>query len=352
MTAVGEILERQFYGNRVSDYLLCLAIIAGGILVLRIVVALLRRRLTRWAAATATTVDDFLVERLRKTGIPLAYLGLFSAALRTLSLTPRMERIVDSAGIVLLTLLAISFLVALIRYGFQEFVRKRGEDASKDRALKGAFSIAKGLVWGTGILFLLDNLGFRISTVVAGLGIGGIAVALAAQTILGDVFAYFTILFDRPFEIGDFIVVGEFQGTIERLGIKTTRLASISGEQIIMSNKDLTDSRVRNFKRMARRRVVFRLGVTYRTSAERLREIPGIVAGVFREIEGTALDRVHFFSFGDSSLLHEIVYFVDGNDYARYMDVQQAVNLRIIEEFGKRGIEFAYPTQTLYLKQG
>jgi small-conductance mechanosensitive channel len=118
-----------------------------------------------------------------------------------------------------------------------------------------------------------------------------------------------------------------------------------------VSNKDLTDSRVRNYKRMARRRVVFRLGVTYQTPLERLREIPGIVTDVFREIEGATLDRVHFFSYGDFSLIHEVVYYVDGNDYARFMDVQQTANLRICEEFGKRRIEFAYPTRTLYLNK-
>jgi small-conductance mechanosensitive channel len=335
----------------VSDYLVCLGTIAGGILVLWAVEALALRRLRRWAESTATTIDKFLVDRVHKTGLPLAYLGLILASLRTLSLTPRVERILDAAGIVLLTLIAIQFLVALIRYGFGEFIRKRGEDASRDRALKGAVGLAKALVWVTGTLFLLDNLGFRISTMVAGLGIGGIAVALAAQTVLGDLFAHFTILFDRPFEIGDFVVVGDFMGTVERLGIKTTRLASLGGEQIVMSNKDLTDSRVRNYKRMARRRVVFRLGVTYQTPAERLREIPEIVADVFRGVEGATLDRVHFFSYGDFSLVYEIVYYVDGNDYTRYMDVQQAVNLRIYEEFERRRIEFAYPTQTLYLNK-
>ncbi|HAM34092.1 MAG TPA: hypothetical protein DCP41_11555 [Deltaproteobacteria bacterium] len=230
-------------------------------------------------------------------------------------------------------------------------MRKQGEDASRERALKGVVSLAKALVWVVGTLFLLDNLGFRISTVVAGLGIGGIAVALAAQTILGDLFAYFTILFDRPFEIGDFVIVGDHMGVIERFGIKTTRIASLDGEQIVVSNKDLTDSRVRNFKRMAKRRVAFRLGVTYQTPAERLREIPGIVAEIFREIGGATLDRVHFFSYGDFSLIFEIVYYIDGNDYARYMDIQQKVNLRIYEEFGKRRIEFAYPTRTLYLNK-
>ena len=348
---IEDILQREIYHNRISEYLVCVAILAGGILAARVVESLVLRRLKSLAKKTSSTWDDFLVDRIRRTGIPLAYLGIVQAALRVLTLTPRAERIIDMAGIVLLTLLGIVFTVALVRYGFEEYMRKRGEDPSRDRALKGVVSIANALVWITGTLFLFDNLGFRISTVIAGLGIGGIAVALAAQTVLGDLFAYFTILFDRPFEIGDFVVVGEHAGVIERFGIKTTRIASLDGEQIVVSNKDLTDSRVRNFKRMAKRRVAFRLGVTYRTPAERLREIPGIVAEIFREIEGATLDRVHFFSYGDFSLIHEIVYFVDGNDYSRYMDIQQKANLRIYEEFGKRRIEFAFPTQTVYLNK-
>lgn len=348
---IGEFLQREFYGNRISEYLICLAIIVGGILLVWVVEALLLRRLKEWTGKTSSTWDDFLVDRIRRTGIPLAYLGIVQAALRVLTLTPRVERIVDVAGIVLLVLLAIVFTVSLVRYGFEEYIRKQGEDASRDRALKGVVNLAKSLVWITGGLFLLDNLGFRVSTVIAGLGIGGIAVALAAQAILGDLFGYFVILFDRPFEIGDFIVVGDHMGTIERFGIKTTRIASLNGEQIVFSNKDLTDSRVRNYKRMAKRRVAFRLGVTYQTPVDRLREIPGIVAEVFREIEGATLDRVHFFSYGDFSLVHEVVYYVDGNDYTRYMDIQQKANLRIYEEFGKRGIGFAYPTRTVYLNK-
>jgi len=343
------ILQREFYHNRVSEYLVCLAILAGGILAVKVIQFLATRRLKAWAEKSPTTYDDFLVGRIRGTGIPLAYLGIAQASLRVLTLTPRVERIIDMAGIVLMTLIIIAFTVSLVRYGFEEYSRKQGEDASRDRALRGVVGLAKAMVWITGALFMLDNLGFRISTVIAGLGIGGIAIALAAQAILGDLFGYFVILFDRPFEIGDFVVVGDHMGVIERFGIKTTRIASLGGEQIVVSNKDLTDSRVRNYKRMAKRRVAFRLGVTYQTPAGLLREIPGIVADIFREIEGTTLDRVHFFSYGDFSLIYEIVYYVDGNDYTRYMDLQQTANLRIYEEFGKRGIAFAYPTQTLYL---
>jgi small-conductance mechanosensitive channel len=346
---IEEFLQREFHHNRISEYLVCLAIIVVGVLAVRIVEALALPRLKAWAEKTPTTFDNFLIDRIHRTGVPLAYLGIVQAGLRFLTLTPRVERIIDMAGIILLTFLVVVFTVALVRYGFEEYMRKRGEDASRDRALKGVVSLTKAMVWITGTLFLLDNLGFRISTVVAGLGIGGIAIALAAQAILGDLFGYFVILFDRPFEIGDFVIVGDSMGVIERFGIKTTRIASLGGEQIIVSNKDLTDSRVRNYKRMTKRRVVFRLGVTYQTPASLLREIPGIVTDVFREIAGTTLDRVHFFSYGDFSLIYEIVYYVDGNDYARYMDLQQMANLRIYEEFGKRKIEFAYPTQTLYL---
>jgi small-conductance mechanosensitive channel len=348
---IGQILSREFYHNRLSEYLLCLAVLIGGILAVKILQALVTRRLTAWAGATPAPRDTFLVERIRSTAIPLAYLGIVEASLRILNLTPRVERIIDMAGIVLLAFLAILFTVALVRFAFGEYMRKQGEDASRDRALKGVVSLANALVWIVGVLFMLDNLGFKISTVVAGLGIGGIAVALAAQTVLGDLFAYFTILFDRPFEIGDFITVGDHMGVIERFGIKTTRIAGLGGEQIIVSNKDLTDSRVRNFKRMTKRRVVFHLGVTYQTPADALREIPGIIADIFREIDGAALDRVHFSSYGSSSLMFEIVYSVDGNDYLKYMDIQQKANLRIHEEFGKRGIDFAYPTQTLYLNK-
>ena len=347
---MSEFLKYELYRNRLSEYLLCLGILAGGILAVNIAKSFLTRRLNR--KADATHLDGFILERIRRTGVPLAYLGVAEASLRVLELTHRVERIVDMAGIVLMAIFGTLFAVALVRFGVQEYVRKQGEDASRDRVLKAAGSLVNVLAWVVGILFMLDNLGFRVSTVVAGLGIGGIAVALAAQAVLGDLFAYFTILFDRPFEIGDFIVVGDHMGTIERFGIKTTRIAGLGGEQIVVANKDLTDSRVRNFKRMTKRRAVFRLGVTYQTPAAKLREIPGLVADAFRDIEGAALDRAHFASYGNSSLDFEIVYYVEGNDYLKYMDIQQSVNLRVYEEFEKRGIEFAYPTRTLYLNRG
>lgn len=343
-----DILNRGFYNNRVFDYLLCLAIFAGGVFLVGIVKALATRRLKSGAAAVPTRLDEFVHERIRRTAVPLAYLGIAELSLRSLTLNPRFERIIDMAGIVLMSIFGILFAVALVRFGVLEYVRRQGEDPSRDRVLKAAGSLVNVLAWIVGVLFMLDNLGFRISTVVAGLGIGGIAVALAAQAVLGDMFAYFTILFDRPFEIGDHIAVGEHTGTIERFGIKTTRIVGPGGEQIIIPNKDLTGSRVRNFKRTARQRAAFRLGVAYRTPAEKLREIPGIIADIFGGIDGATLDRAHLASCGDFGLIYEIAYHVEGNVHARHTDIQQELNLRICEEFEKREIEFACPTQIPY----
>ena len=199
---------------------------------------------------------------------------------------------------------------------------------------------------------MLDNLGFEVSTVIAGLGIGGIAIALAAQAILGDLFSYFVIFFDRPFEIGDFVILpNEFMGTIEYIGIKTTRIRSLSGEQIVVANTDLTNSRIRNYKRMERRRVVFKLGVIYQTTSKQLAEIATIVKTIIENQSDTTFDRGHFQSYGDFSLNFEFVYYVLSGDYNKYMDTQQAINLKIYEEFEKRGIEFAYPTQTLFVSK-
>ena len=211
------------------------------------------------------------------------------------------------------------------------------------------YTVIRVCFWTIAVLIVLDNFGVKISTLIAGLGIGGVAIALATQAILKDLFGYFIIFFDHPFEIGDFIIVGDYMGVVDHIGIKTTRLLSLGGEQIVFSNTDLTDSRVRNYKRMARRRVVFKLGVIYQTTAQQLKEIPKVIEDIVRSIEDTIFDRAHFYSYGNFSLDFEVVYYVVGNDYNKYMNIQQEINLRIKEEFEKRGVEFAYPTQTLFL---
>ena len=345
------ILNQEVFRNRVADYLVFTAILIGGFLIIRTLKRMILWRLRRWAETTVTKVDDFLIDIFRKMVVPLAYYGVFFLAAKNLNLNPFPERVIEVAGIFLIAFLAAQFLVASAKFGIRSYSETTEKGSARERALKGFMSLIRIVVWGLAAVFFLDNLGFRINSVIAGLGIGGIAIALAAQNVLGDLFAYFIIMFDRPFEIGDFIVVGDSMGVIDRFGVKTTRISSLGGEQIIISNKDLTDSRVRNYRRMERRRVVFRLGVTYQTPLDKLQEIPGIIAGIIRGIEETAFDRAHFFSYGDFSLVFEVVYYVTGSDYTRYMNIQEQINFRIHEEFEKRKIEFAYPTQTLYLNK-
>jgi len=345
------ILNQEVFRNRVADYLVFTAILIGGFLIIRTLKRMILWRLRRWAETTVTKVDDFLIDIFRKMVVPLAYYGVFFLAAKNLNLNPFPERVIEVAGIFLIAFLVAQFLVASAKFGIRSYSETTEKGSARERALKGFMSLIRIVVWGLAAVFFLDNLGFRINSVIAGLGIGGIAIALAAQNVLGDLFAYFIIMFDRPFEIGDFIVVGDSMGVIDRFGVKTTRISSLGGEQIIISNKDLTDSRVRNYRRMERRRVVFRLGVTYQTPRDKLQEIPGIIAGIIRGIEETAFDRAHFFSYGDFSLVFEVVYYVTGSDYTRYMNIQEQINFRIHEEFEKRKIEFAYPTQTLYLNK-
>jgi small-conductance mechanosensitive channel len=233
---------------------------------------------------------------------------------------------------------------------------RRQSTLKEDKAVAGSIGIirfvARVLIWGMVLLLTLENLGVDITALVAGLGIGGIAVALALQNVLGDLLASLSIALDQPFVIGDFLIVGEHMGTVEYIGIKSTRLRSLTGEQIVVSNADLLSSRVRNYGRMYERRIVFSLGVTYETPRAKLERIPGLLRGIIEAQDGVRFDRAHFAKYGAFSLDFEIVYHVLSPDYGRYMDVQQAINFRIHEAFEKLGVQFAYPTQTLWVAGG
>jgi small-conductance mechanosensitive channel len=346
-----EFLKQEYFRNPVSDYLVFLLVLVAGIVIVTIFKKVVLGRLKRWSKTTTWNIDEFSVDIMRNMLVPLAYYGVFFLAVKNLALTRFLERAIEVVGIFLMAYLSAQALIAVARFGIRTYIETAEKGSDRERALQGFMTLIRVVVWGLATILLLDNLGFRINTVIAGLGIGGIAVALAAQNILGDLFAYFSIMFDRPFEIGDFIIVGDYMGVVNHLGVKTTRIGSLGGEQIIMSNKDLTDSRVRNYKRMEKRRVLFRLGVTYQTPFGKLQEIPEVIAGVIRGVEDTTFDRTHFSSYGDFSLVFEVVYYVLSNDYTKYMNIQQEINLKIHEEFEKRQIEFAYPTQTLFLNK-
>lgn len=347
-----DFLNQMYFGNSVQTYLTALVIFAASMIIVLLFKKVILRKLKKWADKTETTVDDILLRGVQKIIVPLLYFLVFYFTFKSLKLDERLERYFDIASVIVLAYFILRVITSAINFSLRTFVRKSGADEHKQKQLRGISTLISIIVWSLGFVFVLDNLGYKVSAVVTGLGIGGIAIALAAQAVLGDLFSYFVILFDRPFEIGDFVILADKRGTIEHIGIKTTRIRSLSGEQLILSNTDLTSSRIHNYKRLEKRRVLFNLGVVYQTSSQKLKEIPEIVKNIIMNEPETQFDRGHFASYGDFSLNFEFVYFVLGSDYTQYMDIQQRINLNIFEEFEKRGIEFAYPTQTLFMNKG
>ena len=225
-------------------------------------------------------------------------------------------------------------------------------DASRKTTFAAVVFLGRLGIYTILILLALENLGIDITALLAGIGIASVAIGLALQNILGDLFASLSIVFDKPFEIGDFVIVDDMMGTIENVGLRTTRVRSLSGEQLVFSNNDLLTSRIRNYKRMQERRVVFRFGVTYDTPAAKLRAIPDLVRRIVDARDTVRFDRAHFSGFGDFSLDFEVVYWVLEPDYALYMDAQQEINLALVEAFEERAVAFAFPTRTIHLASG
>lgn len=357
MNFIGQVnswLNIVIFQNSVISYLQAVLTFFGLILVLSISKRILTAHLRRIARLTISDFDDFIVILLTKIRLPvLCVVALYFASL-PLELSETLRLLIRCALVVVVTIWSVFLLQEIVKYSIEKIYRRRmkTDDPSFELMVKSMTGISRWVIWVVAIIFMLDNIGVNISTFVAGLGIGGIAVAMASQTVLGDAFSALSIFLDRPFEIGDFIILDDNHlGTVEHIGIKTTRLRSLSGEQLVFSNSDLTTSRIKNFKRMQSRRIAFQIGIVYQTPLEKTKRIPLLVKDIFIQKEGVRLDRVHFKSFGDFSLIYEIVYYVSSADYNIYMDRQQDINFSLMETFEREGIAFAYPTQTLYVKQ-
>ena len=344
-----ELLSRTYLGNTVQDYLISVGGIVIGIILVRVFKKVLIIPFKRLAARTQTTIDDYVIDGLQRFGLPILNIAIIYVGLSYLALSAKAEKYIHAAFVVAITFYAVRLVSSTTLVALQAYVRNYEDGEEKVKQLGGIMLLLNVFIWAIGLLSIFANLGYDVTTIIAGLGIGGIAIALAAQNILGDLFNYFVIFFDRPFEIGDFIVIDDKKGTVEHIGIKTTRLKSLTGEQLVISNSDLTNSRIHNFKRMEERRIAFTLGVTYETPMEQLKEIPEIIQSIITTTKDARLDRVHFFSYGDYSLKYEVVYFVDTPDYNRYADIQQEINYRIFEAFQKKKIKFAYPSQTIFM---
>ncbi len=345
-----EILDHVYYENSVRQYLIALAVITAGVVIVLALKRTLIHRLQKWAAKTPGKWDDFVVESFSAYGIPIIQWAIVYWGLHLLQHSDRSERTIQIITSIILTYFVLRLLSSIVLLLVRSGVRRWENGEEKIKQLGGLMIVINLVIWFLGLVFLLSNWGIEVTPIIAGLGIGGIAVALAAQNILGDLFSYFVIFFDRPFEAGDFIIVDDKMGTIEYVGIKTTHIRSLGGEQIIIGNSNLTNSRIHNYKRMARRRVVFTIDVEYGTPLEMLKKIPAILRSIVEQQQSVTFDRAHFAAYKDWSLRFEVVYYVLSPDYNLYMDIQQNINFSIHEAFDREKIDFAYPTQSLLLK--
>lgn len=347
---MNEILDHVYYNNTVREYLISGSIILFGILLLLVFKKILIKYLEEWARKMPGNWDDFVVSVVKRFGIPIVQWVIIFWGINYLDLSDRIDRIVQIAIAVIVTYFILRLISSLIMLILESRVRRQERGEEKIKQLGGLMIVINIIIWALGLVFFFDNLGYNVTTIITGLGIGGIAIALAAQNVLGDLFSYFAIFFDKPFEAGDFIIVDDKLGSIEYVGLKTTHIRSLSGEQIVIGNSNLISSRIHNYKRMAKRRVVFTLNVEYGTPIGLIKKIPVLLRSIVEQQDLITFDRAHFGAYKDWSLQYEVVYYVLSPDYNVYMDIQQQINFQIYEEFEKLKIRFAIPTQSLYMK--
>jgi small-conductance mechanosensitive channel len=339
-----------FFNNSTLTWLTALGIAVGVALALYVTKAVVVHHLRRIAERTETKLDDIAVAALDATKkFVIVIMGLFAGS-RVLALAPEIHMLATRIAIVVGLVQAAIWGNAALRGWLDQYYENRATDPGRATSAAAVGFIARMVLWVVILLMILDNLGVNITTLVASLGIGGIAVALAVQNILGDLFASLSIVLDKPFVIGDFIIVDKYLGTVEYVGLKTTRIRSLGGEQLVFSNADLLKSRLQNMTRMNRRRVVFGIGVTYDTPRDKLRAIPAMLTEVVKAREPVSFDRAHFSGIGPSSMNFEVVYWVESPDYVRFMDIQQEIYLQVLERLAEMDVRLALPAQTLHLQ--
>ena len=323
MQELQEVLNNQFLGNTLQAYLISAVVFLGVLGGLPIAKAIVLRHLKALAAKTTNDFDDLLHDLVRRLVGPFVYLltALYFATL-SLTLPENLVRLLHGLFVIILTVKVAQTLQGIAAYSIRKWAERTAkEDPTSAAMLKNMTLVVRFMLWASAFLFIFDNLGINITAFVASLGIGGVAIALAAQALLGDAFSSFAIFADKPFQVGDFIIVGDLLGTVEHVGFKTTRIRSLGGEQLIFSNSDLTSSRIKNYKRMQERRIVFSVGVIYQTPVEKVKAIAPMIKRVIEEHQNARFDRAHFKSFGDFALIYEAVFYVLRPDYNTYMDL-------------------------------
>jgi small-conductance mechanosensitive channel len=342
----------NFWNNSGYDYVIAAAIFIGLLIVLKIFQVIILARLYSLAKKTKTNFDDTLIAVFKTIKPPFYFFIALYFGLKVLVLAPWIVIAIKVLVLVAIVYEIIRAIEKLLDYFINRHFEKSGADKSHTRSMvKTLQLIARVILWILGLTLVLANLGVNVTSLVASLGIGGLAVALALQSVLSDLFSSFSIYIDKPFQVGDFIQVGTDMGEVEKIGLKTTRIRTLLGEELIVSNKELTTARVQNFKRMQTRRESFSLGVVYNTSPAKLAAMPKMIEEITKATKKAKFDRCHFSTYGDSSLNFDIVYYIQSPDYVTYMDVKQQINLAIFAKFAEEKIEFAYPSQTIYLEK-
>ncbi len=338
-------------GNSAKDYILAIISFFVLLFLLKLIQKRTIKHLKRLAEKTKTDIDDVFVDILNALKPPFYLVVSLYFSLRFLNLSNTVNKIVDAIFLVVVVYEIIQALQKIVKYFVYKALAKGDDDAQAKSTVKTLNVFIQIILWSVGLLLVLSNLGVNITSLIAGLGIGGIAIAFALQNILADVFSSFAILIDKPFQVGDFIKIGTDMGTVEKVGIKTSRLRTLNGQLLVVSNQELTSTRVENFQQMKKRRGLFTLGVIYETEEEKLKMIPGIIKDIILSQEKTDFDRCHFVSFGDFSLNFETSFYVETDSYNEFLDIFEKINLQIFSAFKEKGIEFAYPTHLEYQKK-
>lgn len=344
-------LSQVYWHNTVKTYLVAILIFLICALVMWLFKYFVLKHLKKLALKTKTEIDDVIVDVLNSIDWPFYAIVSFYAASNVLYTPDWFDKVIHYVLIFAVIFYIIKCLQTIVDFGTNKLIlQKQDSERESDIVTVNLLSrLIKGILWGIGVVLILQNLGFNVTGLIAGLGIGGLAIAFALQNVLTDIFASISIYLDKPFQIGHSIEIGQDQGVVKNIGLKSTRIQTLRGEELIVSNKELTSTRVHNYKFMDKRRIVFNFGIKYDTPTKKLRKIPAMVSDVVLKQEGASVERVHFQKFGDYSLLYEAVYNVPTSDYNKYMDMQEEINLGILEKFEKEKIVMAFPTQTILL---
>jgi len=346
------ILTYEVFNNSGKNWLLAFAILISSWFLLIFLKKLITKRIIKFSSnINNANFNNFINKISKDTKFFIIFIVSLYFASKYINLEEKIDIFISRITFILVLFQLGLWTIDLFNFFIDKTFTKEQNQVNTTKTQTFLIKLAsKIILWATIFLLILDNIGINITALIGGLGIGGIAIALAVQNILGDLFASLSIILDKPFEVGDFIIIDDFLGTVENIGLKTTRIKSLGGEQVIFSNSDLLKSRIRNYKRMQERRVVFKFRVVYQTKLELLEKIPSIIKSIITSIANTRFDRAHFQAYGDFSLNFEVVYWVINPDFNKYMDIQEIINLKMYKIFKEHEIDFAYPTSLVYLK--